>query len=82
MTKKLIEELSQKNKLLLEKDPAYQNDIAYVMLQSSYLIWPKNKTFHFELRPQLLNQCSWPNKFYHTIEKKLEIVKSTLHILT
>ena len=38
MTKKLIEELSQKNKLLLEKDPAYQNDIAYVMLQSSYLI--------------------------------------------
>ena len=38
-----MEELSQKSRLLLEKGPAYQNDIAYVMLQSSYLIRPKIK---------------------------------------
>ena len=70
--KKFVEELSQKSRLLLQKRPAYQNDIAYVTLKSSYLIKKDLKTYRFEYRPDLLKLCGWPYKFYDVVDKKVK----------
>ena len=70
--KKLVEELSQKSRLLLQKRPACQNDIAYVTLKYSYFIKKDPKTYHFELRPDLIKLYSWSYNFYNVVDKKIK----------
>ena len=68
--KKLVEELSQKSRLLLQKRPAYQNDTAYVTLKYSYFIKKDPKTYHFELRPDLIKLYSRSYNFHDVVDKK------------
>ena len=73
--KKLVEELSQKITLLPQKGPAYQNDIAYVTLKSSYITKMDPKNYHFELRPDLIKLYSWSYRFYNAVDKKIKDCK-------
>ena len=70
--KKLIEELSEKSRLLLEKGSAYQNDIGDIKwLTANYFNFKeKNLTFKFELFPNVINTYSYKYEFYDTVDKK------------
>ena len=79
--KKLIEDLSKKSRLLLEKDPTYQNDIDQIeyCINSRGLITYK-KFFKFSLPTEILNLLCWKYEYYDLIEKKLGLVKFICHI--
>ena len=80
--KRLVEELSKKRRLLIEKGPAYQNDIGYLISEISSIFDIKNVaplTYHFTLHPKILYNYCYYYKFYDTVRKKLEIAKSILH---
>ena len=70
-----------KKRLLLEKGPAYQVDIDYLTLQSTWYVKRSDNTYRFKLWPDIIDQYSYKYKFWNTVEKKLKIVKSTLHFL-
>ena len=73
--------LAEKNRLLLEKDEAYLCDIDYLTLESTWYIKESNHAYRFQLWPDIIHQYSYKYKFWDTVEKKLEIVKSTCHFL-
>ena len=76
-----IKKLSAKSRLLLEKDPVYQVDIDYLTLHSTWYVKRSDNTYHFKLWSDIIDQYSYKYKFWHTVEKKVEIVKSTCHVL-
>ena len=49
-----IKELSKKRRILLEKGPAYQNDIDYLTLKSEWYAKASNHSYRFMLWPKLL----------------------------
>ena len=61
--------------MLFQKGPTYQNDIGYLSLKSSYLIKKDPKTYHFELRQDLIKLYSWSYKFYDVVDKKIKDCK-------
>ena len=79
--KKFMEELSQKNRLLLEKGTAYQNDIGWMTsaIDEYFNCLGFGVTYNFILCPKTINENSYKYKFYNTVEKKLEIVKFIHH---
>ena len=78
---KKIKNYQPKKRLLLEKDPAYQVDIDYLTLQSTWYVKRSDNTYRFKLWPDIIDQYSYKYKFWNTVEKKLKIVKSTRHFL-
>ena len=76
-----IKKLSAKSRLLLEKDAAYLCDIDYVILQSILYVKELDKTYECKLWLDSIHQYSYKYKLWDTVEKKLEIVKSTSHFL-
>ena len=71
-----------KSRLLLEKGPAYQNDIDYLTLKSEWYVKASNHVYRFMLWPKIIDQYSYKYKFWDTVEKKIsEIVKFIHHFL-
>ena len=71
-----------KSRLLLEKGPAYQNDIDYLTLKSEWYVKASNHVYRFMLWPKIIDQYSYKYKFWDTVEKKIsEIVKFIRHFL-
>ena len=70
-----------KSRLLLEKGPAYQNDIDYLTLKSEWYVKASNHVYRFMLWPKIIDQYSYKYKFWDTVEKKSEIVKFICHFL-
>ena len=70
-----------KSRLLLEKGPAYQNDIDYLTLKSEWYVKASNHAYRFMLWPKIIDQYSYKYKFWDTVEKKSEIVKFICHFL-
>ena len=67
-----IKELSEKSKLLLEKGPAYQNDIKRVYMRLGVPGRTHEKIyFYFVLSAANINIYSWHYKFYGVEEKKI-----------
>ena len=59
-----------KSRLLLEKAPAYQNDIDYLTLKSEWYVKASNHVYRFMLWPKIIDQYSYKYKFWDTVEKK------------
>ena len=59
-----------KSRLLLEKGPAYQNDIDYLTLKSEWYVKASNHAYRFMLWPKIIDQYSYKYKFWDTVEKK------------
>ena len=59
-----------KSRLLLEKGPAYQNDIDYLTLKSEWYVKASNHVYRFMLWPKIIDQYSYKYKFWDTVEKK------------
>ena len=78
---KKIKKLSEKSRLLLEKGPAYQIDLNYLLLETLWYVKRTNHPYRFKLYPKIFDQYSYKYKFWDTTEKKLEIVKFILHFL-
>ena len=70
--KKEIKELSKKSRLLLEKGPAYQNDIDWMNLPiAGYFSFPGfGLTYNFILYPKTIDENSYKYKFYDNVEKR------------
>ena len=78
--KRLIEELSQKSRLLLEKGPAYQNNIDQIEYRINGVgLIPWKDYFKFFLLMETLNLTWWKYEYYVVIEKKLNLVKLIRH---
>ena len=69
--KKLIEELSQKSRLLLEKGAAYQNDIGWMTsaIAEYFNFLGFGATYNFILYPKTIDENSYKYKFYNAVEK-------------
>ena len=85
--KKLIQELSQKSRLLLEKGPAYENDIDQIeYCISSVGLIPWKDYFKIFLPTETLNLTCWKYEYYDVIEKKkikpCKIYATCTHFLT
>ena len=76
-----IKKLSEKSRLLLEKGAAYLCDIDYLMLKTEWYIKTSDHIYKFKQDPKIIDNYSYKYKFWDTIEKKLEMDKSTHHIL-
>ena len=76
---KKIKKLSKKSRLLLEKGPAYQVDLDYLLLESLWYVKRINASYRFKLK--IIDQYSYKCKFWDKTRKKLEIVKFILHFL-
>ena len=75
--KKLIEELSNRSRLLLEIGADYQNDIGWL---TSYLPYYYNfpefgVTYNFIIYPKILDEHSCKYKFYDTVDKRIKDCK-------
>ena len=75
--KKFMEELSQKNRLLLEKGTAYQNDIGWMTsaIDEYFNCLGFGVTYNFILCPKTINENSYKYKFYNTVEKTIRDCK-------
>ena len=75
--KKLIEELSQKSRLLLEKGAAYQNDIGWMTsaIAEYFNFSGFGVTYNFILYSKTIDKNSYKYKFYDTVEKKIRDCK-------
>ena len=64
--KKLIEELSQKSRLLLEKGAAYQNDIGWLTsrIADYYNVPGFGVTYNFITYLKIIDEYSYKYKFY------------------
>ena len=69
--KQLIEELSKKSRLLLEKGPDYQNDICNIKWSTApyFNFKENNNIFQFKLFPNTINTYSYKYEFYDTVDK-------------
>ena len=69
--KKLIEELSQKSRLLLKKGAAYQNDIGWMTsaIAEYFNFLGFGATYNFILYPKTIDENSYKYKFYNAVEK-------------
>ena len=82
--KKLIEELSEISRKLIEKGAAYQVDIGYLTLQLSNIYNVpniKNLTYDWVIQPSFFDVNCYKYKYFDTVEKKLRIVKYFCHLL-
>ena len=81
--KKLIEELSQKSRLLLENGTAYQNDIGWLTSATAryFNFSGFGVMYNFVIWPDIIDEYSYKYKFYYTVEQKLKIVKFIHHFL-
>ena len=71
-----IKKLSEKSRLMLEKGPAYQNDIKRINLVVSFAGTIIEKiSFDFQLTTERINQYSWSYKFYSNEERKVRDCK-------
>ena len=70
-----IKELSKKSRLLLEKGPAYQNDIDYLTLKLIWYVKKSNHAYRFMLWTKIIEQYSYKNKFWDTVGKKIRDCK-------
>ena len=71
-----IKKLSEKSRLLLEKSPAYQNNINKITLVVGFTGTIIEKIpFDFQLTTEQINQYSWSYKFYDIEEKKVRDCK-------
>ena len=70
---KMIEELSEKSRLLLEKGAAYQNDIGWLTSYiADYYNFPGfGVTYNFITYPKIIGEYSYKYKFYNTKMKKI-----------
>ena len=77
----MIEELSQKSRLLLEKGAAYQNDIGWLTsrIADYYNVPGFGVTYNFITYLKIIDEYSYKYKFYELKWKKLQIVKFILH---
>ena len=67
----ITKELSQKSRLLLEKSPAYQNDIDKIEYgTNSQGLIPFKNYFKFSFSTEILNLSCWKYEYYDLIEKK------------
>ena len=69
--KKLIEELSQKSRLLLKRGAAYQNDIGWMTsaIAGYFNFLGLGATYNFILYPKTIDENSYKYKFYNAVEK-------------
>ena len=76
-----IKKLSEKSRLLLEKGPAYQNDIKKITLVVGFAGTIIGKIpFDFQLTTERINQYSWSYKFYDSEKYKVRDCKTySLH---
>ena len=68
---KLIKDLSEKSRFLLEKDPPYQidiNDILYFVRATR--LKTVEKRFKFDLPNEIIKSNCWQFKYFDVIEKK------------
>ena len=82
--KKLIEELSEISRKLIEKGAAYQVDIGYLTSQLSNIYNVpniKNLTYDWVIQPSFFDVNCFKYKYFDTVEKKLRIVKYFCHLL-
>ena len=71
----------KKSRFLLEKGPAYQNDIDQIEYHiNSHGLITYKFFFKFSLPTEILNLSCWKHKYYDLIEKKLGLVKFIRHI--
>ena len=79
--KKLIEELSQKSRILLKKGAAYQNGIGWMTsaIAEYFNFAGFGVTYNFFLYLKTVDESSYKHKFYDIVEKKLELVKFINH---
>ena len=71
-----IKKLSEKRRLLLEKSPAYRNDIKKIILVVGFTGTIIEKIpFDFQLTTERINQYNWSYKFYDIEEKKIRDCK-------
>ena len=68
---KKIKKFCAKSRLLLEKGPACQCDIDYLMLTSEWYIKNYNIIYRFKLYPEIIGNYSYKYKFWDTIEKTI-----------
>ena len=76
--KRLIEELSQKSRLLIEKGATYQKDIGYLIFQVCNIFDVEKfapLTYNCIIHPKLLNDNCYNYEFDDTIEKKIRDYK-------
>ena len=68
----MIEKLSAKSRLLLQKGGAYQNDIGWLTPATAgcYNFPGLGVTYNFVTYPKLIDKCSYKYKFYNTKTKK------------
>ena len=72
----ITKKLSQKSRLLLEKGPAYQNDIDKIEYRTnSQGLIPFKNYFKFSFSTEILNLSCWKYEYYDLIEKKLKPYK-------
>ena len=70
---KMIEELSARSRLLLQKSTAYQNDIGWLTSATAgYYNFPGfGVTYNFITYPKIIDEYSYKYKFYDTKMKKI-----------
>ena len=64
-----IKKLSEKSRLLLEKGPAYQVDLDYLLLESLWYVKRINASYRFKLK--IIDQYSYKYKFWDKTRKKI-----------
>ena len=72
--KELIEKLSTKRRLSLEKGPAYQRDIDDIYWDNGfyYNFKENGHKYTFMPFPDTINTCSFKYEFYDTVDKKIK----------
>ena len=79
---KKLKNYLKKSRLLLEKGPAYQNDIDYLTIKLIWYVKESNHKYRFMLWAKIIEQYNYKYKFWDTVEKKIsEIVKFIRHFL-
>ena len=73
--KKLIEQLSQKSRLLLEKCAGYQKGIGWMTsaIAAYFNFSGFGVTYNFILYPKTIDGNSYKHKFCDTVEKKIRL---------
>ena len=66
-----IKKLYEKSRLLLEKDPAYQIDLNYLLLESLWYVKQTNHSYQLKLYPKIIDQYRYKYKFWYTTEKEI-----------
>ena len=67
---KLIKDLSEKSRLLLEKGPPYQNDNEILYFVIATRLKTVEKRFKFDLPNEIIESNCWQYEYFDVIEKK------------